>query len=66
MSSSGHYKPRHKGRSRRLDYDLIRSLIDAGNKTYVQIAREAGCNPHHIWRLKKAWGLIPDRWAVEA
>jgi hypothetical protein len=32
----------------------------------VEVANEVGCSSHHIWRLKTEWGLIPDRWAVEA
>jgi len=58
------YTRRGPGAERVLDYDKIKAMIE-DNNSYAYIAKNAGCSKHHVWRLKKRWGLIPDRWAVE-
>lgn len=59
-------KPHKRGKPRTLDHAEIRALLDSGSMKDVEVAYTVGCSPHHIWRLKTEWGLIPDRWAVEA
>jgi hypothetical protein len=59
-------KVRQRGRPRTLDYAEIRALLDERSLKDVEVAAAVGCSSHHIWRLKTEWGLIPDRWAVEA
>ena len=59
-------KDHKRGRPRTLDHAKIRSLLDEGSMKDVEVADKVGCSSHHIWRLKTEWGLIPDRWAVEA
>jgi len=57
---------RKRGRPRTLDHAKIRALLDSGKMKDVDVANQVGCSPHSIWRLKTEWGLIPDRWVVEA
>lgn len=59
-----HPTTKPKGAKRVLNYAQIRKDIEA-NLSYSEISKNAGCSKHHVWRLKKQWGLIPDKWAVE-